>query len=82
VTRAEVRVLRIAVDLLWWTAERAWTVLRTLSGDDAYERYLATVRVQPLSRREFYDRRVRQHWERQGACGRCFDADDRAGPVS
>ena len=75
-------MLRIVVDLLWWAADRAWTVLRTLSGDDAYERYLATVRIEPLSRREFYERRVRLHWERHGACGRCFDSDDRTGPAS
>lgn len=75
-------MLRIVVDLLWWTADRAWTALRTLSGDDAYERYLATVRIEPLSRRVFYERRVRQHWERHGACGRCFGTDDHAGPAS
>lgn len=38
---------------------RAWRVLRSLSGDDAYERYLAHLRAHhsgsaPLDRRTFY----------------------------
>jgi uncharacterized short protein YbdD (DUF466 family) len=50
-----------------------WSVIRTLSGDDAYERYLAHTRVQhpdaePLSRREFYDRRQRDKWQGVSRC--------------
>lgn len=43
-----------------------WKALRELSGDAAYERYLATLPPQcthpPLSRREFYARRERDKW--------------------
>lgn len=75
-------MLRVLLDLLWWTADRAWGWVRTLSGDDAYERYLASARVEPLSRRAFFEQRVSQHWDRYDACGRCFGADDPTPPES
>jgi uncharacterized short protein YbdD (DUF466 family) len=50
-----------------------WSVIRTLSGDDAYERYLAHARerhadARPLSRREFYDRQQRDKWQGVSRC--------------
>lgn len=45
----------------------AWRSIRQLSGDDAYERYLAHHAVRhagsvPLSRREFFQRQQQQKW--------------------
>jgi uncharacterized short protein YbdD (DUF466 family) len=50
-----------------------WRGIRTLSGDDAYERYLAHTRekhadAEPMSRREFYDRQQRDKWQGVSRC--------------
>jgi uncharacterized short protein YbdD (DUF466 family) len=50
-----------------------WSALRTASGDDAYERYLAHqshahAGQQPLSRAAFYDEYQRRKW---GGINRC-----------
>jgi uncharacterized short protein YbdD (DUF466 family) len=55
------------------TWRTCWRALRTLSGDDAYERYLqhraATHPESPvLSRREFYVDEQRRKW---GSINRC-----------
>jgi uncharacterized short protein YbdD (DUF466 family) len=52
---------------------RAWRTLRELSGDDAYERYLAHQRLDhphecPLDRRSFY---VREQERRFSGATRC-----------
>jgi len=46
---------------------RCWQLFRELSGDDAYERYLAHRNVchadiAPLSRKEFFQRDQQQKW--------------------
>ena len=54
--------------------KRAWQMLRALSGDDAYERYLAHRRVQhsteapPLSRAEFYRAEQERKWDGVKRC--------------
>lgn len=52
---------------------RGWQMLRELSGDDAYERYLAHhaachAQTAPLSRREYFRRREQQKWEGVRRC--------------
>jgi uncharacterized short protein YbdD (DUF466 family) len=44
-----------------------WRVIRQLSGDDAYERYLAHhtachAETAPLSRKEYFQRQQQQKW--------------------
>ncbi len=51
----------------------AWRALRTATGDDAYERYLAHHAVEhvgkaPLSRRAYYDEYQRQKWSGINRC--------------
>ncbi len=46
---------------------RYWQLVRQLSGDDAYERYLAHhaachANAAPLSREEFFQRNQQQKW--------------------
>ena len=46
---------------------RLWRIIRELSGDDAYERYLAHHAVHhaetpPLSRKEYFQRLQQQKW--------------------
>jgi len=54
--------------------KRAWQTLRALSGDDAYERYLAHRRAQhsaeapPLSRAEFYRAEQERKWDGVKRC--------------
>ena len=55
--------------------KRAWRVLRELSGDDAYERYLAHRRAlhtadatTPLSRREFFRAEQQRKWDGVQRC--------------
>jgi uncharacterized short protein YbdD (DUF466 family) len=57
------------------TLRRAWSVLRELTGDDAYERYLAHWRAQhardgaaPLDRAAFYREEQRRKWEGVRRC--------------
>lgn len=50
-----------------------WRVLRTLAGDDAYERYCEHLRSQhvyqaPLSRRAFYVRAQQEKWNGVKRC--------------
>jgi len=52
----------------------AWAALRNLSGDDAYERYLAHLKrhhpeAKPLSRRNFYLSEQQRRWN--GGPNRC-----------
>ena len=55
------------------TAKTVWECVRTASGDNAYERYLAhhaqvhrgTV---PLTRREFYAQQTEQKWSGVSRC--------------
>jgi uncharacterized short protein YbdD (DUF466 family) len=53
--------------------EQLWRGLRTATGDDAYERYLAHHAVEhagntPLSRRAYYDEYQRQKWSGINRC--------------
>ncbi len=73
-------MLRILFDLSWWLSDRVWRILRTISGDDAYDRYLARAEVHPLSRREFYDQRLHHKWDRLSTCGRCFSGREPGEP--
>lgn len=46
---------------------RSWRIVRQLSGDDAYERYLAHhaachTDTAPLSRKEYFQRQQQQKW--------------------
>lgn len=50
-----------------------WRSLREVSGDDAYERYLAHWRArhspeQPLSEAEFYRKALERKWSRVHRC--------------
>jgi len=52
---------------------RVWHALRQLSGDDAYERYLARhvtchADAAPLSPGEYFRRREREKWEGVRRC--------------
>ncbi len=55
-------------------AGAAWRMLRRLSGDDAYERYLAHRRrahgdtAAPLARAEFYQRELERRWSGVNRC--------------
>jgi uncharacterized short protein YbdD (DUF466 family) len=53
--------------------KRCWATLRELSGDDAYERYLAHWRAQhaggaPLDRAAFFKEEQRRKWEGVKRC--------------
>ena len=55
---------------LW---RRCWRALRRLSGDDAYERYVAHRRAahaadRPLSRAEFYHAEIARKWDGVRRC--------------
>ena len=46
---------------------QSWAMVRQLSGDDAYERYLARhaashAATAPLSRKEYFQRQQQQKW--------------------
>jgi uncharacterized short protein YbdD (DUF466 family) len=54
---------------------RSWAAVRELTGDDAYERYLAHWRSQhahdnsaPLDRKTFYREELRRKWEGVRRC--------------
>jgi len=54
-------------------ARAVWAFIRSVSGDDAYERYLehlarAHPETTPLSRRAFYDERLIQKWSGVNRC--------------
>lgn len=55
--------------------KRCWATLREISGDDAYERYLAHWRAQhapsggaPLNRAAFFEEEQRRKWEGVKRC--------------
>jgi uncharacterized short protein YbdD (DUF466 family) len=53
--------------------KRAWRTLREISGDDAYERYLAHRRARhpdsrPLSRAEFFRAEQERKWDGVKRC--------------
>jgi uncharacterized short protein YbdD (DUF466 family) len=57
------------------TAKSAWRILRTLSGDDAYEQYLAHWRThhaaeggQPLGRKAFFASELQRKWNGVKRC--------------
>ena len=55
------------------SAQRIWRMLRSLTGDDAYDRYCRHVRDrhpgQPsLSRSDFYDLELRRKWSGINRC--------------
>lgn len=59
--------------LVHLTLRQAWWLLRSASGDDAYERYLAHARRRHarepvLTRREFYDAQLRRKWSGVSRC--------------
>ena len=61
-------------------ASDVWALVRALTRDDAYERYLArhraAGRADPLlSPAAFFAQRTRHDWDRLFACGRCFGPD-------
>jgi uncharacterized short protein YbdD (DUF466 family) len=55
-------------------ARNAWRMLRHITGDDAYERYLDHFRTEhaahetPLSRREFHAREMDRKWKGVRRC--------------
>jgi uncharacterized short protein YbdD (DUF466 family) len=58
-------------ELLW----RLWNALRALSGDDAYDRYVAhwraahsDVGAEPLDRAAFFAQEQRRKWDRINRC--------------
>jgi uncharacterized short protein YbdD (DUF466 family) len=62
----------MARETLRWM-ERAWSWLRAVSGDDAYERYLTHHALrhqgqQPMSRRAFYEDAQRRKWSGVSRC--------------
>ncbi len=66
-------MIDILIDLLRWCADRAWRGLRALSGDDAYERYLASREhgdIAPLTRGAFHEEHLARKWDRFIGCGR------------
>ena len=68
-------MLDLLTDLLWWCADRTWRGLRLLSGDDAYDRYLASQESRgndpaPLSPGAFHAQQLDRKWERIFGCGR------------
>ena len=53
--------------------QRLWAALRSLTGDDAYERYLAHFRVRhpgaiPLARKAFLDAELERRWSGVNRC--------------
>jgi len=63
----------VVPNLAWRALWLAWAFLRQVSGDDAYERYLAHVaRVhpgrQPMTRAEHFAWRQEQKWNRLSRC--------------
>jgi uncharacterized short protein YbdD (DUF466 family) len=57
--------------LRWWRP--AWSALRAVTGDDAYERYLAHCRrrhpeLPPLDRAAFYAAELGNRWQRVNRC--------------
>jgi uncharacterized short protein YbdD (DUF466 family) len=68
-------MLDVLTDLLWWCTDRSWRGLRMLSGDDAYDRYLADFEgrgsgAAPLSRGAFHEQQLDRKWDRIFGCGR------------
>lgn len=68
-------MLRGIFELLTLALQGAWIALRMLSGDDAYDRYLAARnqderRVSPVTRAEHFEWRVAQKWDRYFHIGR------------
>ena len=72
-------MLSLVRDFLWWCGARGWRALRVMSGDDAFERYIADQTPGPSetpsrrARRAIYDRDLDRKWSRYTACGRCFE---------
>ncbi len=57
---------------LRWLAA-AWSYIRAVSGDDAYDRYLAHHMAEhagqpPMSRKEYFDERQQQKWKGTSRC--------------
>ena len=55
------------------TFARLWKFLREVTGDDAYERYLAHCGAHhpgqsPLSRRDYYRQRQERKWNKVSRC--------------
>lgn len=57
------------------TVKKLWHLLREMTGDDAYEKYLAHWRVhhageggEPLSRKEFFDAELHRRWSGVKRC--------------
>ncbi|HEY7378685.1 MAG TPA: YbdD/YjiX family protein [Steroidobacteraceae bacterium] len=55
---------------------RLWGALRSLSGDDRYERYLDHLRthhpeVEPLTRARFYASELERRWDKDGPTRCC-----------
>jgi len=52
-----------------------WKFIRTLSGDNAYEKYLENIKsckkhneLIPLSSRDFYQKRIDEKWNKINRC--------------
>jgi uncharacterized short protein YbdD (DUF466 family) len=58
----------------WWQRwKQAWRLLRQVTGDDAYDRYLAHQThhhhgEQPLTRAEFYRQQLDRRWRGVNRC--------------
>ncbi|HZP86459.1 MAG TPA: YbdD/YjiX family protein [Burkholderiales bacterium] len=62
-----------AANRLWRWLRTGWNYLRQVSGDDAYERYVAHLArfhpdVTPMSRGEHFRRRQEEKWNRLSRC--------------
>jgi uncharacterized short protein YbdD (DUF466 family) len=58
---------------LFASCRRFWATLRAVTGDDAYERYLAHCRARhpdrpPLDRAAFYAAELDRRWKQVGRC--------------
>ena len=66
-------MMRRLANSIWDGLWRAWQFVRELSGDDAYERYLAHHQQAhagepPMGRAEYFKFRQEQKWQRVTRC--------------
>lgn len=69
---------RLLLDLAWWLTVRGLRFVRAWTGDDAYERYLASRSdsdTAPLSRAAHFAAHLEHKWQRYMACGRIASSD-------
>lgn len=64
---------RPLVELLWFRLWSLWRFVRQVSGDDAYERYLAHMRethpgLPIMQPKDFHQAQLEQKWSRVSRC--------------